>query len=489
MMAPPLQDWDDEDREMMQFLLLGGSPNGVDYAGDVVTSLPPQQQKNKPQQQKNELQKPKHSKAKLSAMERREKHREVVRRSYHRSKAVLTNLRDTVKKLEEQMKALTVEKCIEGGGDGEQRETPRADRSITTVSNGEEGNQRLEELQRECDALKAQSQALESESMQLRETLKSHQQFIEAVYMASDETSSEEESGDTDDCFSVDGTKLSSPWSEPTFPETSDEDFSPDKRKKSKFYNSPRPAHAANVLPRARLSTELWGDIGFKHLSLSTARMLVNETYQGILNFSLSGRAMSTGARVMGWEDKRLIDGSAIKFSLRKKFMGQKANELMTKTWMCLSDPDCADEKFRGLLTHVNDDTIIALRDTVSPDNSTVFRCVYLLFRVRTRAGFIICSRSIDHACVGARDQVTRTKDGKAIHWVNLFGWFVFDQLGYADHSSSAFYETGAQLEYGGSMNYGDASHLPALAMDTLSVVSRWESFMIPPVFALPPSF
>uniref|UniRef100_K3WP60 BZIP domain-containing protein n=1 Tax=Globisporangium ultimum (strain ATCC 200006 / CBS 805.95 / DAOM BR144) TaxID=431595 RepID=K3WP60_GLOUD len=484
MVTPLLQDWDDEDREMMQFLLLGGSPSGVDYAGDVVPSLPEQQPP----------QNPKHSKAKLSAMERREKHREVVRRSYHRNKAVLMDLRDTVKKLEEQMKALAVEKRMKGDADGAQQEMPRGDRSITTVATGKEGNQQLEELQRECDALKAQSQALESESTQLRETLKTHQQFIDAVYMASDDTSEEDESGDSDDCFSVDRTKLSSPWSEPTFPETSDEDFSPDKRKKTKFYSSPRPAHAVDVLPRARLSTELWRDIGFKHLSLSTARMLVNEAYQGILNFSLSGQAMSTGARVMGWEDKRLMDGSTIKFSLRKKFMGQKANELMTKTWMCLSDPDCADEKFRGLLTlrilqHVNDDTIIALRDTVSPDNSTVFRCVYLLFRVRTRAGFIICSRSINHACVGAGDQVTHTKDGKVIHWVNLFGWFVFDQLGYADHSSSVFHETGAQLEYGGSMNYGDASHLPALAMDTLSIVSRWESFMIPPVFVLPPSF
>lgn len=140
-------------------------------------------------------------------------------------------------------------------------------------------------------------------------------------------------------------------------------------------------------------------------------------------------------------------------------------------------------------MQHANDDTIVALRDTVSPDNSTVFRCVYLLFRVRTRSGFIICSRSIGHACVGAKERTTRTKDGKVIHWVDLFGWFVFDQLGYADHSSSLFYETGAQVEYGGSMNYGDASHLPALAMDTLSVVSRWEGFMIPPVFALPRSF
>lgn len=133
----------------------------------------------------------------------------------------------------------------------------------------------------------------------------------------------------------------------------------------------------------------------------------------------------------------------------------------------------------------MNDDTIVALRDTMSPDGSTLFRCVYLLFRVRTRSGFIICSRSIDHVCVGEKDKVTRTKDGRVVQWVHLSGWFVIDQLGYADPSSSLFNETGAQVEYGGSMNYGDASLLPALAMDTLSVVTRWEGFMVNPVFQL----
>lgn len=134
----------------------------------------------------------------------------------------------------------------------------------------------------------------------------------------------------------------------------------------------------------------------------------------------------------------------------------------------------------------MNDDTIVALRDTVSPDGSTLFRCVYLFFRVRTRSGFIICSRSIDPLCVSEKGRVMRTKDGRVIQWVYLFGWFVIDQLGYADPISSLFNETGAQVEYGGSMNYGDAGHLPALAMDTLSTVTRWEGFMVNPVFRLP---
>lgn len=267
--------------------------------------------------------------------------------------AVLTGLRDTVKELEDEMKSLAVEKRRkEEESEQENEQQSQALIQMTTQSDGKRSPEglRLEELKRQCDELAAQSQVLEGESAHLRETLKTHGQFVQAVCTASEETASEEDDDDSDGCFSVDE-QLSSPWREPAFPETSDEDFSPDKRKKTKFYPSPRPVHAPTLAPRAPLSTELWKDIGFKHLSLSTARTLVNETYQSILNFSLSGRAMSTGAHVMGWEDKRLMDGTAIKFSLRKQFVGEKASELMAKTWMCFSDPVCADEKFRGLLT------------------------------------------------------------------------------------------------------------------------------------------
>lgn len=65
-----LNDWDDEEREMMRFILFGDSPSGVDdNIGNASQQKPP----------------PK-SKAKLSTLERREKHREVVKRSYHRNK-------------------------------------------------------------------------------------------------------------------------------------------------------------------------------------------------------------------------------------------------------------------------------------------------------------------------------------------------------------------------------------------------------------------
>lgn len=259
---------------------------------------------------------------------------------------MLTDLKDTVKHLEGEMHTLKLEHTVKGG-----KEEPQHVQ-LAKITPAADGGGRVDDLKRQCDELTMQSEQLQGEQAQLLYTLETHKQFVKAVYTTS--TSSEDDDSDDDaDSISFATSEYGqpmSPWHEPMAPETSDEDFSPDKRK-TKFYNSPRPAHVQGAVQRAPLSIAFWKEIGYKHLTLTQARAFVNETYQGILDFALSGQALSTGARVMGWEDKRLADGATIKFSLRKQFMGENANELMFKTWMCFSDPVCADEKFRGLLT------------------------------------------------------------------------------------------------------------------------------------------
>lgn len=97
--APPARDWSDDEREMMTFLLLDASPSGVDEHNATTTSSPKSSQSSQstPTSSSSSPVTPstkgtkgapplKGGKAKLSALERRAKHREVVRRSYHRNK-------------------------------------------------------------------------------------------------------------------------------------------------------------------------------------------------------------------------------------------------------------------------------------------------------------------------------------------------------------------------------------------------------------------
>lgn len=151
-------------------------------------------------------------------------------------------------------------------------------------------------------------------------------------------------------------------------------------------------------------------------------------------------------------------------------------------------DPGCAEEKFHGLmklriLQRFNDDTVIALRDTISADNTTLYRCVYLLFRIRTDHGFLICTRSLDNLEL-EKPKCQVARKCRVISWINMFGWFMFDQV----EPKADYRESGVQVEYGGLMDYRDVMQVSTLVLDTLSTVLRWEVFAVGPLFTLPPS-
>ncbi|TMW64077.1 hypothetical protein Poli38472_014194 [Pythium oligandrum] len=467
-------DWNDEDQRIMELLLLDPAAvapahaSGDDedqimldaFSGRAVTPSA------------------KAAKGKLSARERKERHREVVRRSYHRNKQTLMDLRSTVKKLETQFKSLTMSSSSSPSSKEEK-----------VVNPGKEVlNERVEELKQQCATLNAKSEELRKEGVRMQSVLLRHQEFTRVVHESFEPDDFDESTSEDEDMAA---------WisSDPSSPATSEEDFSPFKNRpapKRPLRASMRPTHAIDLSPPAPIARDARKEVGFSPLSLVTAKQLVSRTCEGIVNFTLSGSSVSTGAQVMGWEDKRLIDGTTVKFSLRKRFQGLSSYDLMSRTWQCFSDPDCTAEKFRGLmelriLQRVNDDTIIALRDTQSDDNTTVFRCVYLLFRVRTNNGFLICSRSLDDIKLTEKEKRKISRSGKQIRWVDMFGWFVFDRDGYLE-PSSYFQETGSQVEYGGFNNYMESSHVSTLVMNTLMMALRWEGLIVGPVFSLPPS-
>ncbi|GLD97426.1 hypothetical protein PINS_up006110 [Pythium insidiosum] len=411
-------------------------------------------------------------KMKLSATERRARHREVVRRSYHRNKQTLSELRAIVDQLEDEFRALTLSR------------DPALMRSDGVPM---ETQQRIEELKKQCAELNAKSEELRRESVRLQSKLVRHHEYARVVHECFDDTIESSSEDDEDDEM----LQCSSPG-------TSEEDMSPHKHQ---YVNGSRhvlraihrPTYIVDLSPPAPIARDARKEVGFTPLSLVTAKRLVSRSYEGILSFKISGQAVSTGTRVLGWEDKRCVDGTAVNFSLRKSFAGRSCYDVMARTWKCFSDPTCASHRFRGLmelrvLQHVNEDTIIALRDNVSEDETKIFRCVYLLFRLRTTNGFLICVRSLDDIQLTEKEKRKVSRSGKEIQWVDLFGWFLFDRQGVVDPAQSCYHETGTTVEYGGQMNFGERSHVSRLVMDTLATALRWEAFIIGPIFSLPPS-
>ncbi|POM73150.1 Hypothetical protein PHPALM_10026 [Phytophthora palmivora] len=494
-MAPPAH-WSADDQALLDILLLtepGDMPLKDVKMQDVFASSSPQTQPASPvvTMSTSGKQTGKDSpKGKLSAMERRARHREVVKRAYHRNKAALKSLRDTVKELEEQLEKLSLSKQKQT-----QNSTPKNDL-----------------IQRRYALLTTEQEELGNEAARLRLLLNYRQQFAtnmvtlaqRAASISSDESDNSDTDSDTATTSSTASLLATSPLTAPMCFNDSplamsgnDCDVSPlntAQKIKSPFYNEPRPTFVGpTITGKTPLAVAMRKHLGYKPLNFSESTALVNEIYRSILSFSLSGKAISTGANIMGWEDKRLLDGTSLKFSLRKRFQGQNALQLMTSTWQCFSDPECTETKFRGLMTlrilqRVNDDTIVALRESRSEDNTKLYRCVYLLFRVRTRKGFLICVQSVAPERLTDPALSSISRDGKAVQWTELSGWFVFEPTVDGESNNDSFYQEGAQVEYGGCMDYGDQESIATLAMNTLSIVFKWESMMVGPIFTLPSS-
>ncbi|KAL4130188.1 hypothetical protein PRIC2_006194 [Phytophthora ramorum] len=454
--------WSADDQALLDILLLPDdvkTPDESQPASPVVVA--PTQNQIQSQTQK------------LSTVERRARHREVVKRAYHRNKAAIKGLRDTVQQLETQLQKLSLTQA---------KPAPPTD------------------VQRRYALLTTEQDALGDEAARLRLLLSYRQQFASnmatlaqrATSIASDDS----DASDTDSDTATASSTASSPSASPAGAPLAARDLSPlcDAHKtKAAFYNEPRPTFVGpTITGKTPLAVAMRKQLGYRPLSFADATALVNDMYRSILAFSLSGKAISSGASILGWEDKRLLDGTGLKFSLRKLFVGQNALQLMTSTWQCFSDPECTETKFRGLMTlrilqRVNDDTVVALRESSNEDGTKLYRCVYLLFRVRTRKGFLICVQSVAPERLTDPALSSISRDGKPVQWTELSGWFVFEPTLEGD-GNGQFYEESAQVEYGGCMDYGDHESVATLAMNTLSIVFKWESMMVSPIFTLPPS-
>lgn len=275
----------------------------------------------------------------------------------------MNGLRDQVKALENQVEKLQLDK--------------QQQQQAVTHRQGDD------RTQRELEALAAESAQLEHEHAYLQNALSSHERFQNQMHELADEmgvSDSEPDIVGTSHRFgrlqqqlspapsqSTSASPSGSPATDVQSPatstalgdsDTSDEDLSPDTQASKdaerlgsgSFFPKPKPTRLGSTHPPAPIASAVRKAIGFKPMTFAAAKTIVRNTYHGILTFSLAGRAVSTGARVLGWEDKRFVDGTSLNFSLRKRFPASSALSLLTVTWDCLADPECAEKKFGGLL-------------------------------------------------------------------------------------------------------------------------------------------
>lgn len=213
------------------------------------------------------------------------------------------------------------------------------------------------------------------------------------------------------------------------------------------------------------------------------------------------------GFRVLGWSDRRHLDGASVKFTFSKFFPHIRAHELLDETWDKVATETYASffspalyvtvrrrlwcrierdrERARGpdtvvlivqvhLLQRVSDDAMIVYRAICDPGTGRVSRSVELIGRLRRERGdFVLFIRSFD----GALD--VQRSVGEPASWSRSLTILRFEPASPTDAHQGCTVHSGGVYS---NLVTGGVQHW---LMEVLFLVLRFESAMIAPIFTL----
>lgn len=178
-------------------------------------------------------------------------------------------------------------------------------------------------------------------------------------------------------------------------------------------------------------------------LTEAQAQQIVQQCYQDIYERKwLEKKTLSTGSSILGWRDKRSIDGASLHFALSKRFPFTSAESFMEKSWAIITSEKylrAVQKSTLGMkvLQRINADTMLIQRRVYHAHLSTVTCVNMLAFRVRTPSGYIVGYKSVklpefenhDVFEYDAEQKRMIRDDPKLTHvWVGSFHWWAFDE-------------------------------------------------------------
>jgi hypothetical protein len=178
-----------------------------------------------------------------------------------------------------------------------------------------------------------------------------------------------------------------------------------------------------------------WGTVRhatIEPLSVPGCYSLIRESYEDITRFDTSSQFQTTGSSMFGWSDKRRLadDDAKMLFSFSKPLPSRSAEQLLDDTWRTYSDESFMQRVIFPPSVHVdlrrvqvvNEDAAVFHRHTTYRHLGKSFHTVYLLFRVRTDTGYIVCFRTIPAPALQSAMEPHES-------WINLFHWCVLPNV------------------------------------------------------------
>lgn len=239
-------------------------------------------------------------------------------------------------------------------------------------------------------------------------------------------------------------------------------------------------------------------------LPRSNVYELVRESYLDIVtHFEAADSCRESEHTVLGWSDKRAVDGSWAHILFSKDFIHEDMETLVARTWAGVTyaskGEDFHAEKLHlKVLERLNDDTLIIARNSFFPVDGRYYSSIYVLLRIKTSDGYVIGGRTI--CPLPANEPLIEARLGRNRSYTHVFCALSFSRLCPCEEvevdvktnegvdSSSAGSERnerGCRVKYGGRIGNGSALFTRTWAMDILLAVLRWENSCVAPLYRL----
>lgn len=175
-------------------------------------------------------------------------------------------------------------------------------------------------------------------------------------------------------------------------------------------------------------------------LTEEESQEMLKECYREIFDRRWRGQCLSSGLRMLGWEDNMYMDGSTLQFALTKRMSDQSAEGLMQRTW----DLVTTEKHMRSiqyttlgvrLLHKINDDTLIIQRCVHHPQLQTVNWNNMIMFRLRSPRGYVVAYRTINHPAypmsstsyLTGHEELLEAASQPKFSMVSTLQWFLFE--------------------------------------------------------------
>lgn len=233
--------------------------------------------------------------------------------------------------------------------------------------------------------------------------------------------------------------------------------------------------------------------------------LVIQSVQARLLDAASSDLDLAPIMKVLGWRVGRLIEGHDVEFVFEKTFLNVRAHEVMAKSWaidLQLTELQKIKSETRRIeiLQALHDHAYVFGRDVRHEDDPTVFRSVFLRFRMAVSgppstssspssnssdgeepppslsppapSGFVIGMYSIN-----PEDFIDVDAGSEPVVWADQCFWMEF--LSGTDEATGQ--ET-CRVRWTGKTNFKSEPHAYRNAADMMHTLLRWERVAIAPV-------